>query len=62
MSQRIVTVKRWRDDGWPICPLCDEDELAAIAATIATPEAVDLCYVCGPVKLANPNDPRRGQA
>jgi hypothetical protein len=37
---------RFRDDGWPFCPCCDEDELysLAIPATVAT---IVCCYRCG---------------
>lgn len=35
-----------RPDGWPLCPLCGEDELYSLAepATIAT---IVGCYACG---------------
>lgn len=44
-------VERCRADGWPICPWCEQDELAAVKALQAEPEAIDLCYVCGPIEV-----------
>ena len=38
-----------RKDGWPICPFCDEDELASLEVP-ATVETISLCHVCGPVR------------
>jgi hypothetical protein len=46
------SVVRRREDGWPICPWCGEDELAAIKKLAEpSPDAVDICYVCGPVEV-----------
>lgn len=44
-----------RDDGWPLCPICGEDELGAIGAVTTTRKLTmveyqlhDLfCYGCG---------------
>lgn len=44
-------VTHWRPDGWPLCPWCGEDELAAINASHPSPHAVNLCYRCGPVEV-----------
>jgi len=40
-----VSYKRFRPDGWPYCPRCDEDELwsPAVPATVAT---IVGCYRC----------------
>lgn len=48
---RATMVTETREDGWPICPFCENDELACIKTTEPTPEAIDLCYVCGPVRI-----------
>jgi len=32
-----------RDDGWPLCPCCGEDE-----AFVLPPGDIAGCYVCGP--------------
>lgn len=46
--ERVVpTYRRWRPDGWPYCPRCDEDELYSLA-TPATVETICGCYRCGP--------------
>ena len=39
--------RRWRADGWPYCPRCDEDELYSVAVP-ATVETICGCYRCGP--------------
>jgi hypothetical protein len=39
--------RRWRPDGWPYCPRCDEDELYSLADP-ATVETICGCYRCGP--------------
>lgn len=61
---RRVRVVVWRRDGWPLCPLCGEDELAAVAAiaasrdgSVALREQIDFCYRCGPLTLENPAPP-----
>ncbi len=49
-----AAVTAWRPDGWPLCPWCGEDELAAIRAWkrgAVAPHEVDLCYRCGPVEV-----------
>ena len=55
---RTVTVLRWRADGWPLCPICDEDELWSGELTDPTAETVCACYRCGELTLANPHPPR----
>lgn len=59
---RTVTVLRWREDGWPICPLCDDDELWSGEITKPTPETVCACYRCGELTLANARRPTEGGA
>lgn len=45
-------VAEFRPDGWPICPCCDDDELAAITAIpVTSPNQIDFCYRCGPVEV-----------
>jgi hypothetical protein len=67
LSGRILDVVEFRRDGWPICPGCNDDELAAIAESGRVPikqweekgpvllerlvKNVDLCYQCGPVEV-----------
>ena len=56
---RTRQVAEFRADGWPICPCCNGDELAAIDAAASpswigekpTPNDIDLCYLCGPVEV-----------
>ena len=36
---------RW--DGWPICPVCGEDELADLIHEAAQVSAALFCYRCG---------------
>jgi hypothetical protein len=49
--------KRYRGDGWPICPVCDEDELAQLTMFEDWPQDEEqrllrllssslFCYVC----------------
>ena len=48
----VREVAELRPDGWPICPCCNNDELAAIhAIPVTSPNEIDLCYVCGPVEV-----------
>lgn len=56
MTTRRVYVKEWRPDGWPLCPICGDDELMSsdLPAKAAT---VDRCLACGPLELENPNGP-----
>lgn len=56
IRQLPYRVARYREDGWPICPHCDEDELYSLAGRItglpsATPETVAGCYRCGPCSV-----------
>lgn len=37
---------QFREDGWPLCPGCDEDELWS-PATPATIETISSCLRCG---------------
>ena len=37
---------RFRDDGWPLCPGCDEDELWSPAVP-ATFDTIHSCLRCG---------------
>jgi hypothetical protein len=47
---RVVT--QFRADGWPICPFCENDELACIREHLHPKlELVDHCYVCGSVEV-----------
>ncbi len=50
-SRTPFRVRRWRADGWPICPSCGLDELMSVAIP-ATPETVCTCYLCGPVDVS----------
>lgn len=46
-----AVVTDFRPDGWPLCPLCGADELAAIdAVAVTSPLQIDYCYVCGPIE------------
>lgn len=36
-----------RPDGWPLCPVCGEDELGDVAHLEADPENELFCYRCG---------------
>lgn len=58
--------KRFRDDGWPYCPQCDEDELwsSALYASIHT---IVGCYRCdfrpepaGPREQERANNQKEG--
>lgn len=40
----------YRDDGWPLCPRCGEDELYSLA-TYASIETIAGCYRCGRVDV-----------
>lgn len=49
-----------REDGWPICPVCDEDELGAIHAPLNIDKRLSageyhlhdlFCYRCGMVTV-----------
>lgn len=47
---------RFRADGWPLCPVCDEDELADLTHDFARRDARLYCYRCnwrGFVDLTN---------
>jgi len=39
-------VAELRDDGWPLCPVCEQDELASFARP-ASVNAIEGCYACG---------------
>lgn len=45
--------RRWRPDGWPFCPSCDEDELYSLADS-PTVETICGCYRCGPWPIVDP--------
>lgn len=49
--------KRFRPDGWPFCPQCDEDELYSLAIP-ASVETICGCYRCGPWPIVDPFAPR----
>lgn len=42
----------WREDGWPLCPRCGQDELAILSVTDRNVTAADVpreamfCYMC----------------
>lgn len=55
----IVTVLEWRKDGWPLCPLCGDDELYSLEIP-ATAETIRACYRCGRLTLVNPKPPPEG--
>lgn len=38
--------KKFRKDGWPYCPQCEEDELYSLSVP-ATAETIIGCYICG---------------
>lgn len=44
---------RRRSDGWPICPICDEDELGDLSTGPADPSADLFCYRCGRVTVSS---------
>lgn len=50
---KTAAVAEFRADGWPICPCCNNDELAAITPSMELPEPndVNLCHDCGPVRV-----------
>lgn len=37
--------REFREDGWPLCPICGEDELYSLAMP-ATIETISGCYSC----------------
>jgi hypothetical protein len=41
-----MNYSRLRNDGWPYCPYCGEDELYSLAIP-ATIETIASCYRCG---------------
>lgn len=43
----------FRENGWPLCPSCGEDELYSLADP-ATIETICGCYRCGPWPIVNP--------
>lgn len=51
---RTLPVIEQRDDGWPICPFCDNDELWSDMMP-AQADAIAGCYVCGPL-ITEPAD------
>lgn len=53
----VSPYRRFRADGWPYCPCCDEDELYSLADP-ASIETIVGCYRCGwrPVRAG-----RRGE-
>lgn len=55
-----MTPTEWRDDGWPLCPSCGQDELAVLAVPPPPNYAEPLswylqremhCYWCGQVTV-----------
>lgn len=48
-----TTYKRFRADGWPYCPRCDEDELYSLADP-PTVQTICGCYRCGPWPITDP--------
>jgi len=49
-DRRVTERRRY---GWPLCPWCGEDELAAVKTIPTTPGAIDLCYRRGPVEVVD---------
>lgn len=43
--ERCSTFVKFRSDGWPLCPVCGEDELYSLAVP-ATVETIVGCYRC----------------
>ena len=42
----------WREDGWPLCPVCGEDELADLQCREPASASNELyCYRCGRVTV-----------
>lgn len=39
-------VDKFRPDGWPLCPMCGDDELYSLTVP-ATPRTICGCYRCG---------------
>ena len=51
-SGAIRDVVEFTRGGWPICPGCNEDELAAVRTIQPRTAAdVDFCYRCGKVEV-----------
>ena len=48
----VMRPDTWRTDGWPLCSVCGEDELAILDIGCRAPTVADLqthrmyCYVC----------------
>lgn len=36
-----------REDGWPLCPGCGDDELYSLEMPVATEDTIIGCYACG---------------
>lgn len=47
----VVGVVLLRGDGWPLCPVCGEDELADLVNTYARDDGPLFCYRCARVTL-----------
>lgn len=63
-SGNVRDVVEFRRDGWPICPGCNDDELAALRGPLTTPRLpsqIDRCYRCGPVDVIDFVEPESGQ-
>jgi hypothetical protein len=51
----FMPITDYRKDGWPLCPRCDDDELAAIwTLTDITLMDIDFCYRRGRVEVSAP--------
>ena len=46
-----VTPDSYRIDGWPLCPVCGEDELGDIGHEVASAQNDLFCYRCGRVTV-----------
>ena len=49
---RHPPITRWRQDGWPLCPYCGDDEAYSLESPVDR-EHLDGCYVCGRFPLSS---------
>lgn len=63
-SGKVRDVVEFRRDGWPICPGCYDDELAALRGSLSGPRQpaqIDRCYRCGPVEVVSASEPEAAE-
>lgn len=46
----VKAVTELRADGWPLCPFCENDELACLDSP-PSPGSINFCYVCGGLEV-----------